>query len=110
MSSETMALAQPNQSPVPAGELCMVQSWTWRKEAAPAMPATASMMTTWTTPSSCPPIGGGPGGGGGAGGGSGGVEPTGVVGSRLDRGGGHGWPPVDRIGTTTTKPWQVGQK
>ena len=54
MSSVTMALVQPNQSPVPARELCMVQSWTCRKEAAPAMPATASMMRTWTTLSSRP--------------------------------------------------------
>ena len=46
-----MALAQPNQFPVPAGLLCMVQSWTWVKDAAPAMPATASMMTACTTDS-----------------------------------------------------------
>ena len=35
-SSEMTALAQPNHSPVPAGELARVQSLTWVKEAAPA--------------------------------------------------------------------------
>jgi hypothetical protein len=28
VSSEMMALAQPNQDPVPGGALCMVESWT----------------------------------------------------------------------------------
>lgn len=50
-SSEMTALAQPNQIPVPAGELSRVQSLTWVKEAAPANPATVSRMRTRTTPS-----------------------------------------------------------
>ena len=48
MSSVMTALAQPNQDPVPGGALRMVQSWTWVKDAAPAMPAMASRMRTWT--------------------------------------------------------------
>ena len=47
-SSVMTALAQPNQDPVPAGALRIVQSWTWVKDAAPAMPATNSKMRTWT--------------------------------------------------------------
>ena len=50
-SSVMTALAQPNQEPVPAGALRIVQSWTWVKDAAPAMPATNSKMRTWTTDS-----------------------------------------------------------
>jgi hypothetical protein len=46
-----MALAQPNQLPVPGGALRMVQSWTWVNEAAPAMPAMISKMRTWTVAS-----------------------------------------------------------
>ncbi len=47
VSSEMTALAQPNQVPVPGGALRMVQSWTWVKDAAPAIPAMASRMRTW---------------------------------------------------------------
>ena len=47
VSSEMMALAQPNQLPVPGGALRMVQSWTWVNEAAPAMPAMISRIRTW---------------------------------------------------------------
>src|SRR3954451_12509474 len=45
------ALAQPNHSGVPVGLLRMVQSWTWVKEAAPAIPPTASRIATRATPS-----------------------------------------------------------
>ena len=53
VSSEMTALAQPNQVPVPGGALRMVQSWTWVKDAAPAMPAMASRMRTWTVVARC---------------------------------------------------------
>jgi hypothetical protein len=46
MSSVMTALAQPNQSAVLAGLLRIVQSWTWLKDAAPAMTPTDSTMTT----------------------------------------------------------------
>src|SRR5262245_57253050 len=46
ISSVMTALAQPNQPAVPAGLLCMVQSWTWVKDAAPAITPTDSTMAT----------------------------------------------------------------
>src|SRR5436853_4042580 len=46
ISSVMTALAQPNQPAVWAGLLCMVQSWTWLKEAAPAIRPTDSTMPT----------------------------------------------------------------
>src|SRR5437764_1059440 len=52
ISSVMTALAQPNQPAVPAGLLCMVQSWTWLKEAAPAIrPPDRTMVTR--RPSGC---------------------------------------------------------
>src|SRR4029079_17132276 len=57
-SSVMTALAQPNQSPVPVGELSIVQSWTWVNDAAPAKAATTSRIRTRTTPSKrSPPVG-----------------------------------------------------
>src|SRR3954469_25834057 len=46
MSAVMTALAQPNQSAVRLGLLCMVQSWTCRNEAAPAIRPTASTIAT----------------------------------------------------------------
>jgi hypothetical protein len=45
VSSEATAFAHPNQSPVPAGALCIVQSCMWEKEAAPAITPMPAMMT-----------------------------------------------------------------
>ena len=46
ISSVMTALAQPNQPAVPVGLLCMLQSWTWLNDAAPAIRPTDRTIST----------------------------------------------------------------